>query len=148
MNRRGIRLVAAQLVIVGVLLLVVYLTLLQPEEHKPLFGVGVPAGPGQVAQAPGGGPAGSSGGVRGAGEERGGSGNRRGHGAGHHRGAGHRGAPGGRGRGSATAYSGSEAAEAAQAPALPVPTRDGGEGGVTPTGDQYDDTVSRLFGNL
>jgi hypothetical protein len=55
MNRRGIRIVAAQVVIVGALLLVVYLTLLQPEGQKPLFGVGVPSGPGQIAQAPGGG---------------------------------------------------------------------------------------------
>jgi hypothetical protein len=142
MTRPGIRIVAAQLVIVGALLLVVYLTLLQPEEQKPLFGVGVPAGPGQVAQAPGGGPAGSPGGAGAAGEGHGGSANRSGHGAGH------RGAPGGRRPGSASAYSGSEAAEAVQAPALPVPTRGGGQGGVTPTEDQYDDTVGRLFGNL
>jgi hypothetical protein len=145
MNRTGIRIVAVQVVIVGALLLVIYLTLLQPEEQKPLFGVGVPTGPGQVAQAPAGSASGPAGGGAEAGEGQRGDASRAGRAG---RGAGNRGAPGGRRPGSANAYSGSEAAEAAQAPALPVPTRDGAQGGVTPTEDQYDDTVGRLFGNL
>jgi hypothetical protein len=136
MNGRGIRVVAAQALIVGALLLVVYLTLLQPEEQKPLFGVGVPSGPSQVAQAPGGGSSGPARGGAQLGESRGGRGNR---------GGGHRGMHGDRRASAASTVSG---AAAAQAPVLPVPTRDGATGGLTPTGDQYDDTVSRLFGNL
>jgi hypothetical protein len=139
MNGRGIRVVAAQAVIVGALLLVVYLTLLQPEDQKPLFGVGVPRGPGQVAQAPGGGSSESGAGGAQLGGSRGGAG------GGGNRGDGHRGTHRDRRPGTASTFSG---AAAAQTPALPVPTRDGAEGGVTPTGDQYDDTVSRLFGNL
>jgi hypothetical protein len=147
MNRRGIRIVAAQVVIVGALLLVVYLTLLQPEEHKPLFGVGVPSGPGQIAQAPGDGSSISAGSAVARGESHGGrgtGGGGAGGGPGGGHGGGHRAGQAGRWPDSASTYSGA----AAQAPVLPVPSRDGGEGGLTPTEDQYDDAVSQLFGNL
>jgi hypothetical protein len=137
MSGKRIRIVAAQAVIVGALLLVVYLTLLRPEEQKPLFGV---AGPGQVAQAPGGEAAGEPGG--------GGGGGRHGEahaGGGHrHGGAGNNQGPG------AAAPTGTVGTAVSQPAALPAPTRDGGEGGaaVTPSEQQYDDTVSRLFGSL
>jgi hypothetical protein len=126
MSGKRVRLVAAQVVVVGGLLLVVYLTLLQPEEHKPLFGVGVPAGPGHVADT-------------GGGEREGGA-----HGGGH-------GARGHRGGGKPPGATGAVSAAAASEPTgLPVPAREGGnEGGaVTPSEEQYGDTVSRLFGNL
>ena len=144
MNTRRARIFAAQAVVVGALLLVVYLTLLKPESHQPLFGVGDHGGGGPVAAAP----SGSSG--AGAGEGQRGEG-QRGEGQ---PGGGHHGtharrdrrAGGGSRAGSAsTAFSG---AATPQPTELAVPTRDGASGGVTPTEDQYGDTVSRLFGNL
>ena len=155
MSGRRLRLVTAQVVIVGALLLVVYLTLLRPEDQEPLFGVGIPAGPGEVAQAPGDGggaqglPGGAGGGGGGAGAGGGDAGHR--HQGGAQRGGGGRGqvgggTPPGSGPGGAAAASGAAAAE----PTTPlVPTRGGAEsGGVTPSEQQYDDTVSQLFGNL
>jgi hypothetical protein len=129
--------VAGQVAVVGALLLVVYLTLLRPEEQKPLFGVGAQPGSGALAQAQGGGAAGGTrGGLDGAG---GGPGGR--HGGG--RGGNH---PGAQGPGGSSAVSGS--AVGGQ-PALPVPIRDGGgTPTATPSDEQYQDTVSRLFGNL
>jgi hypothetical protein len=150
MSGRRIRIVTVQVVVVGALLLVVYLTLLRPEEQKPLFGVGVPVGPGQVAQAPGGGsgPGQPGGGGPGGGAHGGGGagGGGRGHrgGAGGQHGGGN--GPGAQSGGTASAVPGAAASEPT---ALPAPARDGAEGGtVTPSDDQYDDAVSALFGNL
>ena len=135
MSGRRIRIVTVQAVVVGALLLVVYLTLLRPDEEKPLFGVRVPAGPGQVAQVPGGE---STGGHRGG--QPGGRGQA--HAGGHHGGGGAAAGPPG---GAPSVVDGTTTG-APTAP--PIPIRDGAEGGVTPSEDQYDDTVSRLFGNL
>jgi hypothetical protein len=138
MTSRGIRIVGLQVVIVGALLLVVYLTLLRPEEQKPLFGV---TAPGQVAQAPNGASEGQPGAA--AGGHGGGPGPR-----GHRGGAANR--KGGKAqagtKGGSTAVAGAAVGEPA---ALPIPTRDdGGSPTVTPSEEQYGDTVSRLFGNL
>jgi hypothetical protein len=138
MTGNRIRIVGLQAVIVGALLLVVYLTLLRPEEHKPLFGV---TAPGQVAQAPNGASedqpgaaAGGRGGGPGAHGDRGGAANRQG-------GKAQAGTQGG-----SSAVAGAGVGEAA---ALPSPTRDdGGSPTLTPSEEQYGDTVSRLFGNL
>jgi hypothetical protein len=139
-NTRRARIFAAQAVVVGALLLVVYLTLLKPETHQPLFGVGDHGGGGgPVAAAP----SGSSG--AGAGEGQRGEGQPGGGHHGTHARRDRRAGGGSRAGSASTAFSGAATPQPSE---LAVPTRDGAQGGVTPTEDQYGDTVSRLFGNL
>jgi hypothetical protein len=137
-NSRRTRIFAAQAIVVGALLLVVYLTLLKPESHRPLFGVG-DLGGGPVAAAPNGSSgAGAVAGQRGEGESPG-----RHHGT--HARSDRRAGGDSRVRSASTAFSGAATPQPSE---LAAPTRDGAQGGVTPTEDQYGDTVSRLFGNL
>lgn len=140
MTRRGARILVSQVVIVLALLLVVYLTLLRPESHKPLFGIGTSTGAGQIAQGGGAG--------TGASQAILGPGGRRGHGHGHRRGggAGH----GGGSRGTVAPAFGATSASVTQpgATAGGLPGRGGAEGGLTPTQDQYWDTIGQVFGRL
>jgi hypothetical protein len=138
-NPRRTRIFAAQAVVVGALLLVVYLTLLKPESHRPLFGVGDLGGGGPVAAAP----SGSSGAGAGAGQRGEGESPGRHHGT--HARSDRRAGSDSRVGSASTAFSGAATPRRSE---LAVPTRDGAQGGVTPTEDQYGDTVSRLFGNL
>lgn len=133
MTRRQSRIVAAQAVVVGVLMVVVFLTLLRPEEKGPLFGVdkpslpGVGAGPNPAyapdhhAEGPragdrtttgGGAPPTAEGGVN----------------------------PSGSSAGAIL-----PAPSTTPPPAQPSP---GDGNGESPTGDQYDDTLTRLVARL
>jgi hypothetical protein len=138
-TRRGARILVSQVVIVLALLLVVYLTLLRPESHQPLFGIGTSTGAGQIAQS--GGPG------TGASQAILGPGGRRGHGRGHRRG---HGAGRGGSRGAVAPPFGAASASLTQpgATADGLPGRGGAEEGLTPTQDQYGDTIGQVFGRL
>jgi hypothetical protein len=127
MTRRALGIVALQVAVVGVLVAVVYLTLLAPEDNEPLFDVSVPPGPTRLA------PQGPRGDDRQRGDEER-----------------HEGRPRkpDRPRPSrqpppppAPASTGPDATEPAIPAAPPPPVE-------TPTGDQYADAVARILGEL
>ena len=126
MTRRSIRIVSLQAAVVGVLLVVVYLTLLAPEKNEPLFDVSVPPEPSQLApQKP--------------------NGHRE------HRQE-HRGEPHPKPnrpprvpQPAAPLAPAAIGLGAAETPTAVVPPPEGTE---TPTGDQYDDAVARVLDRL
>jgi hypothetical protein len=140
-SRRGARILVGQVAIVLALLLVVYLTLLRPEGHKPLFGIGTSTGAGQIAQSGGAG-------TVGAGQATVGPGGHSGHGQGR-RGGGAAGRGGGTLGGIPPAF-GATPASATLPGAVEdgLPGRGGGGGALTPSQDQYEDTIGQVFGRL
>lgn len=119
---------AAQAVVVGVLMVVVFLTLLRPEGNGPLFGVGVPREPDHAALP-------SPGSYHAARDHR--------HGG--RPGSGPR--PGTVDTGAApVAGETTTAGPATVGGAAPAPSANGGDGGGqgSPTDDQYTDTLTRL----
>jgi hypothetical protein len=145
-TRKRLRWVAVQVIVVSALAIVVVLTLLKPESHSPLSGI-TGGAPSTVAQTPGGG---TPGGTHG-------TGNGGGHGNGHGgAGSGNGSVHGGPGHGGPGAPTGVATTSAGGSPTLTTPTtsepsvtRPGdASGGVTPTADQYEDTLSRLDGAL
>jgi hypothetical protein len=151
MTRKRLRWVVVQAIVVSVLAVVVVLTLLKPESQSPLSGINGGA-TSTVAQGPGGS-------VPGDGTPPGsGNGNGAGHGSGHVGGGpanGGRG-QGGAGNGGSGAPTGVASTSVGGSPTLTTPTtsepsltRPGDDsGGVAPTVDQYEDTLSRLDGAI
>jgi hypothetical protein len=138
-TRKRLRWVVVQAVVVSVLAVVVVLTLLKPESHSPLSGINGGA-TSTVAQSPGGSVPG--GGTQGPG---GGAGHGNRHGAGGPGSGGHGQAGSGAPTGVATASAGGSPTLTAPTAPEPSVTRPGdGSGGVAPTVDQYEDTLSRL----
>jgi hypothetical protein len=130
MTRRTVGILAVQAAVVGVLVAIVVVTLLAPEENDPLFDVSVPPEPSQVAPQ---GPRGDEGrrGDEGTREQRSGE-------------------PGGapQERPPAAPSGPAEISPDAAAPpiaAVPAPPAEPAE---TPTGDQYADAVARILGEL
>jgi hypothetical protein len=132
---RRSRIVAAQAVLVGVLLVVVYLTLLRPEDGPPLFGVDAPGRELEVTDANEVEPA-SQGGHASGGREGKPDGGRPDARPAEF-------APGGAGAAPETAVGPTDAAR----PSLGAAPSEG-EGGDSPTDDQYVDAVTRLTDRL
>jgi hypothetical protein len=139
-SRRGARILVGQVAIVLALLLVVYLTLLRPESHKPLFGIGTSTGAGQIAEGGGAGTVGVGRATVGPGGHSGHGQGRRGGGLGH----------GGGTLGGAPPAFGATPASATLPGAVEngLPGRGGEGGALTPTQDQYEDTIGQVFGRL
>jgi hypothetical protein len=148
-TRKRLRWIAVQAVVVTVLAVVVVVTLLKPESHSPLSGIGgetptVAEGPsgGSPGAGPGGG---NSGGGPGAGHggHNGGPGNGNGNGNGGSTGGGH---------GGNAAPTGTSTASAGGSPPIastPVPETspvrpEGGVPSETPTEDQYADSLGAI----
>jgi len=127
MTRRSAVILALQAAVVGVLVAVVYLTLLAPEDNQPLFDVSVPPGPGQLA------PQGPRGDERRRGDE--GRREERRRAPDRPRRSRRLAAP------PAPEGTGPDATEP-PVPATPAPPPE------TPTGDQYADAVARILGEL
>jgi hypothetical protein len=124
------RVIAAQAIVVGVLMVVVFFTLLKPEGPGDLFGIEAPVQPPTAQTDNGAGGQGNGpGGPAGLGGGGGGAGGAGGPGAGP-------GGPGGPGFGG----------PGGALPPGSVPT--GGPTDQTPIDDQYDDAVSRLLDRL
>jgi hypothetical protein len=132
------RLVAVQAVVVGVLMVIVFVTLLQPEGDRPLSGIDAPSEPNRV-QVPGPVDPGPTDkpdrNEPGGGQPNAGGGN-----------GGGAGAPGGPAGGGPAAPDGGPTTPD-EGPLPLVPGDDGGEDDM-PSDDQYGDTLSRLVGRL
>jgi hypothetical protein len=125
------RLVAVQAVVVGVLMVIVFVTLLQPESDRPLSGIEAPGEPDR-AQVPGPTNTGPTDQPGGGSQPGGGNGG----------GGGAPGAPGGGGGAVAPDAGPTVPEEIGELPG------DDGTDGDTPSDDQYVDTLTRLVGRL
>lgn len=147
-TRARARVIAVQAIVVCALMVIVFLTILRPDEENPLVSVQAPEGTEQTEDTDGDDgdqELGDDDGPEGDGENNGGPGQGNGNGNGDM--ADGPGGPGGDSEGGGGKGDDEDATGVIPPPAPPLGS--GSDDGIdSPTGDQYSDTVARLIGRL